>query len=105
MSVSRLLHAVLLRPLGLSRALVHRTLHNVLKGHFQVFIQCYTGDFPCIQKLHKGEKYAFCSMSRCDINISHASRRDILVHLNMSKLKDRAEVESNEKLLAFFLQR
>uniref|UniRef100_A0A6B0UWR5 Putative secreted protein n=1 Tax=Ixodes ricinus TaxID=34613 RepID=A0A6B0UWR5_IXORI len=52
------------------------------KKYYQVFIPSYSTDFPCLKKSRKGERYAFCSLCCCDVNISHAGRRDILLHLS-----------------------
>ncbi|KAK8789239.1 hypothetical protein V5799_020986 [Amblyomma americanum] len=73
------------------------------KKYFQVFIPSYSTDFPCIQKSRKGEKYAFCTVCRCDLNIAHAGRRDILLHLGTKKHKDSAQiVDTDEKLGGYF---
>lgn len=73
------------------------------KKYFQVFIPSYSVDFPCMQKSRKGEKHAFCTLCHCDVNISHAGRRDILLHLSKRKHKDAAKlVDSNKKLGGYF---
>lgn len=73
------------------------------KKYFQVFIPSYSTDFPFIKRSRKGERYAFCSLCCCDVNISHAGRRDILLHVNTKKHKDSAKlVDSNGKLGGYF---
>ncbi|KAL3193768.1 hypothetical protein MRX96_000065 [Rhipicephalus microplus] len=73
------------------------------KKYFQVFIPSYSTDFPFIKRSRKNERYAFCSLCCCDVNISHAGRRDILLHVNTKKHKDSAKlVDSNGKLGGYF---
>lgn len=69
------------------------------KKYFQVFIPSYSTDFPCMKRSRKGERYAFCSLCCCDVNIAHAGRRDIVLHLNTKKHKDSVKpVDSNGKI-------
>ncbi|KAL3186047.1 hypothetical protein MRX96_028176 [Rhipicephalus microplus] len=73
------------------------------KKYFQVFIPSYSTDFPFIKRSRKGERYAFCRLCCCDVNISHAGSQVILLHVNTKKHKDSAIlVDSNGKLGGYF---
>lgn len=73
------------------------------KQYVQVFRSAYSTQFSCILKSDKGEKHAFCTVCRCDINISHGGKNDITNHLkcakHVSNLKDQ---QGNKKIKTYF---
>lgn len=73
------------------------------KQYNQVFLESYTQDFPMIIKSHKGVNYAYCTMCRSDIKISHGGKRDIKDHLKTKKHCDYVKIqEKTPKIGTFF---
>ena len=53
----------------------------------QTYVEAYGKDFKFIQPSRKGEYFAFCVYCRCDLDISHAGRNDIVRHSKSQKHK------------------
>ncbi|XP_063216897.1 uncharacterized protein LOC134527858 isoform X1 [Bacillus rossius redtenbacheri] len=76
---------------------------GVKKHYWQCFRKDYSEEFSFILKSDKGQKYAFCSVCRCDISISHGGRSDILLHVKSNKHAGNVQnSENSQKISTFF---
>lgn len=77
-------------------------MNKANKQYFQTFKESYSVDFPCVIKSRKGEKFAFCTVCGCDINIAHGGN-DLSNHVKCGKhisyLKSK---DDNQKISRFF---
>lgn len=78
--------------------------HGIGKKQYdQHFREAYSAEFPCILRSRKGEKFAFCSVCACDINIAHSGKSDIVTHIKSVKHgANTKSKDSNTKINAFF---
>lgn len=82
----------------------HAMAKKPQKRYLQVFKDSYKTEFPFILQSSRGNYFAFCSVCRCDINISHGGKTDIVTHSSTQKHKDSAScLEKNKKLSNFFV--
>lgn len=73
------------------------------KQYFQTFKESYSVDFPCILKSRKGEKFAFCTVCGCDINIAHGGKNDLSNHVKCGKhISYVKSKEDSKKINTFF---
>lgn len=74
------------------------------KQYWQSFREDYAKEFPFIIKSERGNKFAFCSICRCDLNISHGGKNDISNHVKSGKHTTYAKnIESSRKINSFFV--
>ena len=59
----------------------------------QWFLVRYQTDFTFVQTLRLGNSYEFCTISRCDINISHGGQNNTTQHAKSSKHAQNSKVE------------
>ena len=70
----------------------------------QKFKPEYCSEFKFISKLHAGETYAFCTLSRSNICIAHGGRDDIKKHTGTKKHStDEVTASSQQIDLSFVL--
>lgn len=74
------------------------------RQYFQVFLKSYTTEFPCLVPSKKGDKFGFCTVCCCDVNISHGGRADIKVHIASKKHQASLRAADNQASLTSFVR-